>query len=95
MPAVKVSDEDLDAVAGAALEAASIGDMNEARSLDKLARKIRRALSRDQQAASVPEQLPVTAIQRETGVPILQPAPAAARSSGLSVATHLRKLHTR
>lgn len=59
MPAVEVSDEDFEAVAGAALEAASIGDMDEARTLDKLARKIKTALSRDQQMASVSEQLPV------------------------------------
>lgn len=72
VPAVEVSDEDFEAVAGAALEAASIGDMDEARALDKLARKIKAVLSRDQQATSVPEQLPVdllnagkTALARE------------------------------
>ena len=62
MPAIKVSDEDFEAVAGAALEAASIGDVDEAIALDKLARKIKIALSRDQQAASLPEQLPVAVL---------------------------------
>ena len=59
MPAVEVSNEDFEAVAGAALEAASIGDMDEARTLVKLAKKIKTALSREQQAPSVSQQLQV------------------------------------
>ena len=47
MPAVEVSEKDFEAVVSAALEAQSIGDMNEARALDKLARKISTALSRE------------------------------------------------
>lgn len=49
MPAIIVSEEDLEAVAGAALEAESIGDIQEARALDKLAQKINAALSGDRQ----------------------------------------------
>ena len=68
MPAVEVSDEDFEAVAGAALESASIGDMDEARTLETLAKKIKTALSRDQQAASVSEQLPLALLTRGTKV---------------------------
>ena len=81
MPAVEVSDEEFEAVVGASLEAASIGDVDEARTLDKLAGKIKTALSRDQQAARVSEQLPLALLTRGTKVPArdrrpMQPARA-------------------
>lgn len=47
MSSIDVSEKDLEVVTCAALECASIGDMDDARALDKLARKIHLALCRD------------------------------------------------
>ena len=53
MPSISVSERDFEMVADAALESASIGDMEEARALDELARKISLALCRDRANSNV------------------------------------------
>lgn len=53
MPSVNVSEADFTAVATGAMAAKDSGDMDTARSLDKLARKINLALSSDNASAKV------------------------------------------
>jgi hypothetical protein len=45
MASINVSEDDFDAVAGAAMDAKARGDMDDARRLDKIARKINAALT--------------------------------------------------